>query len=180
MNTDDGDATTDKRAWNDALIELYEGHFDRLVDQLERKFDDRELAQDAVQDAFLVFHSRGCGPAPGREVAYLATAARNNALQALRTASRRRRILLENNNAALRGPSAETETLRACEARSLADNIASLPDRQGSAFVMRHVKGLTVSETADELGLSTGTVKTHTHRAVHALRRSQDALGDAA
>jgi len=166
--------------WSDELADLYLRHFDRLVDQVDRQFRDRDLAEDAVQDAFLTFHSRGCEPAPGSELAYLATMARNRALQVLRTAHRRCRILRDNNVGVVHAPSAEVETLRGQQARSIVDDIATLPAQQGLAFVLRHVGGLSVSETADRLGVSSGTVKTHTHRAVRSMRRSQKSAAHAA
>lgn len=46
-----------------------------------------------------------------------------------------------------------------------------LTRRQREAVVLVHLEMLTVNETAELLGTSPGTVKTHLHRALHALRR---------
>jgi RNA polymerase sigma-70 factor (sigma-E family) len=51
--------------------------------------------------------------------------------------------------------------------------LAGLPPRQRAAVVLRHYWGLSVEETARDLGCSTGTVKSQTS---HALRRLEDAL----
>ena len=51
--------------------------------------------------------------------------------------------------------------------------LAGLPPRQRAAVVLRHYWGLSVQETADDLGCSTGTVKSQTS---HALRRLEAAL----
>lgn len=48
--------------------------------------------------------------------------------------------------------------------------LASLPDGQRRAVVLRHWLGLNVEETAADLGCSTGTVKSQTARAVTRLR----------
>ncbi|PSL02140.1 RNA polymerase sigma-70 factor (sigma-E family) [Haloactinopolyspora alba] len=62
------------------------------------------------------------------------------------------------------------------EALSLEDNDAllaalkTLPHRQRATVVLRYWCGLSVEETAEDLGCSTGTVKSQTARAMSALR----------
>lgn len=48
--------------------------------------------------------------------------------------------------------------------------LAQIPKRQREVVVLRHLMGLSVEQTADELGLAPGTVKAHTHRALPRLR----------
>ncbi len=48
--------------------------------------------------------------------------------------------------------------------------LAELPDRQRSVVVLRHLYGYSVEETAQTLGITGGSVKTHSHRAIAALR----------
>ena len=50
--------------------------------------------------------------------------------------------------------------------------LQALPVQQRAAVVLRHWLGLSVSETADELGVAEGTVKSHTSRGLAALRLS--------
>jgi RNA polymerase sigma-70 factor (ECF subfamily) len=49
--------------------------------------------------------------------------------------------------------------------------LAKLPDRQRQALVLRYVVGLSGAETAQSMGLSVLTVKTHLQRALAAMRR---------
>lgn len=48
----------------------------------------------------------------------------------------------------------------------------ALPPRQRRVIVLRHIWNLTIEETAAELGISTGTVKSQSADAVAALRRA--------
>jgi RNA polymerase sigma-70 factor (ECF subfamily) len=48
--------------------------------------------------------------------------------------------------------------------------VASLPRGQREAFVLVHLEGLSLREAAEATGRATGTIKSHLHRALRALR----------
>ena len=56
------------------------------------------------------------------------------------------------------------------ERSALVDALQQLPPMQRKVVVLRHMIDLSVSETASELGISEGTVKSHTSRGMDALR----------
>ena len=51
-------------------------------------------------------------------------------------------------------------------------HVQNLPRQQRSAVVLRYYEDLTEAQTAEVLGCSVGTVKSHTSRAISALRTS--------
>jgi RNA polymerase sigma-70 factor (ECF subfamily) len=58
----------------------------------------------------------------------------------------------------------------------LAGLIAALPEHFRIAIVLRHIEGLSYAEMAALLGLPTGTLKAHVHRAVKQLQKALDHL----
>ena len=73
--------------------------------------------------------------------------------------------------------SAETQVQRMQILTHLEAEISRLPARQREAFLLRYWEELDVAETAQAMGCSEGSVKTHCSRAVHALARVLKAQG---
>ena len=58
------------------------------------------------------------------------------------------------------------------ERSALVDALQQLPPMQRRVVVLRHMIGLSVAGAADELGISEGTVKSHTSRGLTALEKA--------
>ena len=58
------------------------------------------------------------------------------------------------------------------EQRAVAAALRTLPRRQREAVVLRYYLDLSVEETAQAMGVSLGTVKSATHRALAAIGRT--------
>ena len=58
------------------------------------------------------------------------------------------------------------------EQRTVAAALRKLPRRQREAVVLRYYLDLSVEETAQAMGVSRGTVKSATHRALAAVGRT--------
>jgi RNA polymerase sigma-70 factor (ECF subfamily) len=66
---------------------------------------------------------------------------------------------------------------RAETLRLIDEEIQKLPTRQREAFLMRYWQDMDVAETAEAMGCSEGSVKTHCSRATHALAKALEAKG---
>ncbi|MFI5795664.1 RNA polymerase sigma factor [Streptomyces sp. NPDC051677] len=71
--------------------------------------------------------------------------------------------------------SAESTALLRDDQRVLIDALQQLPSRQREALVLRHWLGLKESEIAAAMGISCGSVKTHTSRGLAALTQAMEA-----
>lgn len=71
--------------------------------------------------------------------------------------------------------SAESEALLNDDQRALISQLGRLPVRQREALILRYWLGLREKEIADEMGISVGSVKTHTSRGLAALTSAMEA-----
>jgi RNA polymerase sigma-70 factor (sigma-E family) len=68
-------------------------------------------------------------------------------------------------------PSAHDPAAEVTDRLSLVQALVRLPQRQRACVVLRYFEDLSISEVAAQLGVTTGTVKHQTYRALASLRR---------
>lgn len=150
--------------------ELFELHHRRLFKlAMLLTAGERELAEDAVANAFLATFphwSEGGVLDPGP---YLQRSVVNQ------VAGRFRRRALERRHASERPPPETTvagfETI-VDDRQVLWDALRALPPRQRATVVLRYYGDLSEADIAETLGISTGTVKSQSARALAKLRRA--------
>ena len=149
--------------------EIYAAHYGALTVQLYAYFGDRQEAQDVVQEAFCRAYARWRTMSRLDDpVAWVRRVAWNLAVSRWRHKRTIRRFLrsqrpVEPN---VGGPEPERVALIAA--------LATLPDNQRRAIVLRYLADLPVSEIADREGVPEGTVKSWLHRARQALAARLD------
>lgn len=74
-------------------------------------------------------------------------------------------------------PGPDDEVLRREMQSYLGRHLDALTDNQREALTLRLVIGLSVAETADAMGISTGAVRATQHRALNTLRRRLEGTG---
>jgi RNA polymerase sigma-70 factor (sigma-E family) len=153
-----------------AVTELYAGHALGLVRLAVLLVGDRASAEDIVQDAFLGLYRRWDRlPDTSAPLAYVRTSVVNGCRTAIRRRSRARQV---GNFAELPAQSAEAVALLSEEQRAVADALRRLPERQREALVLRYYLDLSEAEIAAAMGISRGTVKSATSRALAAVGRT--------
>jgi RNA polymerase sigma-70 factor (ECF subfamily) len=149
----------------DSLESLFKAHYGRLVRALTLVSGSRELAADAVQEAFVKAHlhwrriSRYDDP-----VGWI----RRVAINRLRDDHRRhtRKLLAE------RRMSNERPTTNEPAIDESAKMLANLPRQQKLAMALFYVDGMSIAEVAGAMRLSEGAVKFHLHQGREKLRGS--------
>ena len=151
---------------------LYQAHAVGLIRLAIVMLGDRGAAEDVVQDAFLGLFRRWHGlNDTGKAEAYVRSAVLNGCRDAIRRRDRRNR---RDRVAAFdlgEPPSAEAVALISEDRRRLLAGLRLLPGRQREALVFRYYLELSEEETASAMGVSRGTVKSTTSRAIAALGR---------
>jgi RNA polymerase sigma-70 factor (ECF subfamily) len=177
-----------------ALAALYDRHAHAIFAAAVRASDDRQLAEEVVQETFLALWGRAelFDPATGSLATWLRAIARNRTIDRLRSRGRRPLLVsigdgpegggaseavidgLAANGALVAAgvpdpdPIAQVERSEALEVIGTA--IRTLPDAERTVIVLAYQEDLTQTEIAERLGLPLGTVKTRTRRALQRLR----------
>jgi RNA polymerase sigma-70 factor (sigma-E family) len=165
--------STPAAAWtaDEAVTRLFATQYRPLVRLATLLLHDPGQAEEVTQDAFVALHERwGRLRDPERAVAYLRQCVTNGARSALRHRGVVDRFLRRAPEP-LTMPSAEAGALAAQSHADLVAVVRTLPTRQREALVMRYYLDLSEAQTAEAMGVSPGAVKTHTARALAALRR---------
>ncbi len=161
--------------------QLVKQHTGKIVGLAWRLVGNQEEAEDLAQEAFLRLHRslpefRG----DSRISTWLYRTTTRLAIDHLRRERIKRKLFFFRQDNEAPDPvelASDTRSdpgrdLLAREAmRSLRKSLGKLSSRQQVIFTLRHYEGLALKEIAEHLGLETGTVKAHLHRAVTQLRR---------
>jgi RNA polymerase sigma-70 factor (sigma-E family) len=152
---------------------LYQAHAVGLIKLAVIMLGDRTAAEDVVQDAFFGLYRNWARLSdPVNALAYVRASVLNGCRGALRQRIRRDRH--ERAAAAHAAPpveSAESAVLLSEEHREVLAAVRRLPERQREALVLRFYLGVSEEDTARAMGISRGTVKSATSRALTTLGR---------
>ncbi len=139
---------------------------------------DRQAAEDVLSDVYMTVWKRAGAFEPGRAspISWLATIARNRAIDWRRSAGRRPSVTLDQApDIADDAPSAEDRMVQGEAERTLHLCLDQLDDKQRGAIRSAFFGGLTYAELAERDAVPLGTMKSWVRRG---LQRLKDCLRD--
>ena len=152
---------------------LFATHWDRLVRLAILLVDDRQTAEEVVQDAFAAtYESWGRLRDTNAVLAYLQRSVVNGSRSRLRrrgVARRGTRTL-----SVVPAPSAAEEAESRAEVHAVQRALARLPARQRQVLVLRYYLDLQEAEIAEVLRISRGSVKAYASRGLDAIEAAID------
>lgn len=154
---------------NEAMVAFCQREHRRLVGVLTLHLGDRWVAEELAQEALIRACERwpevGAMQHPRAWVTRVALNLANSWIRR-RVAERKARARLDAH------PELVADSADTSDALAVRAALATLPDRQRQAVVLRYWGGLSPREAGEVMGITPGTVRALTHQAVTALRGS--------
>ena len=153
---------------DEAVTELYATHYRSLVRLAALLVRDTGIAEEVVQDSFVAMHGAWRRLRDSEKaLSYLRQSVVNRSRSVLR-----HRTVVERNapKSAPDEPSAEHGAIALLERSAVIAALRTLPPRQREALVLRFYADMSEAQIADAMCISKGAVKSHTARAMQALR----------
>jgi RNA polymerase sigma-70 factor (sigma-E family) len=156
--------------WNaeTAVTAIYSAHYRSLVRLAVLLVRDVATAEEVVQDSFMAMHGAWRRLRDNdKALSYLRQSVVNRSRSVLR-----HRVVVDRNapKPTPDMPSAEQGALTLLERSAVVTALRALPARQREALVLRYYGDLSEAQIAAAMGISRGAVKSHTARAIAALR----------
>ena len=156
-----------------ALAQLYDRYRAILFGLLMRILNNREEAEDVLQEVFLQVWRKATDfdENRGRPFTWLVTLARSRGIDRLRTLASRERVAEAGAKEVSEEVSdAATDAFRSEQRGLVTKALSQLPDEQKRPLMLAYFDGLTQSEIAARLGAPLGTVKTRMRTGLISLR----------
>ena len=156
-----------------ALAHLYDRYRVILFGLLMRILNNREEAEDVLQEVFLQVWRKATDfdENRGRPFTWLVTLARSRSIDRLRTLAARERVAETSAREVSEDISdAATDAFKSEQRGLVTKALSQLPDEQKRPLMLAYFDGLTQSEIAARLGAPLGTVKTRMRTGLISLR----------
>lgn len=149
------------------IARAYDRHADVLYRLALSQLQNREDAEDAVQDAFARYITAAPSfPDEGQERAWLVRVTVNRCRDLLRRRGHRAYVPLEEVAETLPQPQQQDS-----DGAPLLEILRRIPEKHRAAIVLHHLEGYGVEQTAKLLGISVSAVKMRLSRGREALQK---------
>ena len=164
-----------------ALAQLYDRYRVILFGLLMRILNNREEAEDVLQETFLQVWRKAADfdENRGRPFTWLVTLGRSRGIDRLRSLSARERVVEAGAREVIEEISdAASDAFRSEQRGLVNDALAQLPDDQKRPLMLAYFDGLTQSEIATRLGAPLGTIKTRMRTGLMKMREQLAGKGE--
>jgi RNA polymerase sigma-70 factor, ECF subfamily len=156
-----------------AFSYLYDNYSAALNGIIFRMVENRELAEDILQEAFVKiwnnFSSYDTGK--GRLFTWMLNITRNLTIDALRSKGYKKQAKISSDENSVNNLSNDSRVAESFDAMGIRKQLANLKPEQRSIIDLAYFNGYTQDEISKEMGIPLGTVKTRMRAAIIELRK---------
>jgi RNA polymerase sigma-70 factor (ECF subfamily) len=165
-------ALSDRRAFD----RLYENTSAKLFGIAMRILKDRTLAEDALQEIYIRIWQKASSYRPGQQapMAWLATVARNHAIDVIRANKRIHDDIDDHFELKASDRNPEEEAILSGERDRIDTCLEALEPQKAEAVVSAYVEGYSYQELADRYSIPLNTMRTWLRRSLASLRECLD------
>ena len=156
-----------------AFSYLYDNYSGALFGIIYKMLEDRELAEDVLQEAFVKIWNNfpSYDSLKGRLFTWMLNIARNLTLDTIRSKGYRKQAKIQNSEKSVDSISSYTNTTESFDALGIRKHLTLLKDDQKQIIDLAYFGGFTQDEISKQLAIPLGTVKTRMRTAIMELRK---------
>lgn len=156
-----------------AFSYLYDNYAGALNGIIGRMVDNRELAEDILQEAFIKiwnnFASYDTGK--GRLFTWMLNITRNLTIDTLRSKGFKKQSKISSDENSVSNLTGDNKTAERFDAMGIRNHLINLKPEQRSIIELAYFNGFTQDEISKEMGIPLGTVKTRMRASIIELRK---------
>jgi len=156
-----------------AFSYLYDNYAAALNGIIYRLVEDKELAEDILQEAFVKIWNNfsSYDSAKGRLFTWMINLTRNLTIDTLRSKGYKKQRKISSDENSVSNYSDNSITLEKFDALGIRKQLSNLKPEQRSIIDLAYFNGYTQDEISKEMGIPLGTVKTRMRSAILELRK---------
>lgn len=156
-----------------AFSYLYDNYAAALNGIIYRMVEDKELAEDILQEAFVKIWNNFAGydSGKGRLFTWMLNITRNLTIDTLRSKGYKKQAKISSDENSVGNLSDDERIAERFDAMGIRKQLANLKPEQRSIIDLAYFNGYTQDEISKEMGIPLGTVKTRMRAAIIELRK---------
>jgi RNA polymerase sigma-70 factor (ECF subfamily) len=156
-----------------AFSYLYDNYAAALNGIIYRMVEDKELAEDILQEAFVKIWNNfsGYDTGKGRLFTWMLNITRNLTIDTLRSKGYKKQAKISSDENSVGNLSDDGKIAERFDAMGIRKQLANLKPEQRSIIDLAYFNGYTQDEISKEMGIPLGTVKTRMRAAIIELRK---------